>query len=502
MDMTDNDQLRFNLRYLGKQDWGTLEARAWHEKVEHKMDFGGDKRFWYGSNSGAGNVGFPCAPIRFSGDPSGTCAAGMPMETKSHNSGLTLKAEIALSVKDLLRVGAEYQHYTLDDWWPVSGGGMGPNEFININDGKRDRSALFGEWEATHSPQWMTSLGARYEHVSTNAGKVHGYNLPSAPTSGSGGAMGQTGEAVAFNNADRSKTDNNWDLTAIARYTKDATQDVEFGFARKVRSPNLYERYTWSSTGMMAGMNNFVGDGNGYVGDVNLKPEKAHTLSATFNLHTAERDWEFAATPYYTYVTDYIDAVRCRNATCLASVATNVTTTNQFVILQYANHDARLYGLDLSGKMPLGKTGLGNFGLRGQLNYTNGRNRDTGDDLYNIMPLNTKLTLTHKTGGWDSAAELVMVKGKDNVSDVRNEVKTDGYSLVNLRSSYTWKNVRVDFGIENLFDREYDLPLGGAYTGQGRTMSINPVATDGMFGWGTAVPGIGRSFYAGVNYKF
>ncbi|MFA7291373.1 MAG: TonB-dependent receptor [Rhodocyclaceae bacterium] len=499
MDMTDNDQLRFNLRYLGKQDWGTLEARAYHEKVDHKMDFGGDKRFWYGSNSGAGNVGSPCSPIRFAGDPLGTCAAGMPMETESSNSGVTLKADIALGTADLLRIGAEYQHYRLDDWWPASGGGMGPNEFINIKDGRRDRTALFGEWEATHNPQWMTSLGVRYEHVSTDAGMVHGYNLASAPTSGAGGSMGQTGEAVAFNNADRSKTDNNWDLTAIARYTPSETRDVEFGFARKVRSPNLYERYTWSTAGMMAGMNNFVGDGNGYVGNLGLDPEKAHTLSATFNLHTAVRDWEFAATPYYTYVTDYIDAVRCRTGNC---TATNATTTNQFVVLKYENHDARLYGLDLSGKMPLGKTGFGDFGLRGQLNYTNGRNRDSGDDLYNIMPLNTKLTLTHRTGGWDSAAELVMVKSKDNVSDVRNEVKTDGYTLVNLRSSYTWKNVRVDFGIENLFDREYDLPLGGAYTGQGRTMSLNPTASDGMFGWGTAVPGIGRSFYAGLNYKF
>ena len=499
MDMTENRQLSFNLRHLGKFDWGSLETRAWHEKVDHKMDFGDDKRFWYGtlSNSGPnGSIGRPCAPL---GGAPNSCAAGMPMDTESKNSGLTIKADVLLTQQDLLRVGGEYQHYRLDDWWPPSGGGMWPYDFININDGKRDRAALFGEWEATLSPQWTTLLGVRYEHVSTDAGTVHGYNLASAPASGSGGAMGQTGEAVAFNNADRSKTDNNWNLTALARYTPAETHDVEFGFARKVRSPNLYERYTWSTAGMMAGMNNFVGDGNGYVGDINLKPEKAHTVSATLNLHTPARDWEFAATPYLTYVTDYIDAVRCRTGNCSAA---NATTTNQFVVLKYANHDARLYGLDLTGKMPLGKTGIGDFGLRGQLNYTNGRNRDTDDDLYNIMPLNARLMLTHKTGGWDNGVELVMVKAKDKVSDVRNEVKTDGYSLVNLRSSYTWKQVRVDFGVENLFDRNYDLPLGGAYIGQGRTMSLNPPAADGMFGWGTAVPGMGRSFYAGVNYRF
>ena len=45
--------------------------------------------------------------------------------------------------------------------------------------------------------------------------------------------------------------------------------------------------------------------------------------------------------------------------------------------------------------------------------------------------------------------------GKDDVSDVRNEIKTAGYGLTNLRTSYTWKQVRVDLGIDNIFDKFY-----------------------------------------------
>lgn len=129
-------------------------------------------------------------------------------------------------------------------------------------------------------------------------------------------------------------------------------------------------------------------------------------------------------------------------------------------------------------------------------NNTHGKNRDTGDDLYNIMPLNAKLALTQKLGGWDNSFELVMAKGKNGVSDVRNEIKTPGYSLTNLRTSYTWKQVRIDLGVENLFDKLYGLPLGGAYVGQGTTMGINSIP------WGIAVPGMGRSIYAGFNLKF
>jgi iron complex outermembrane receptor protein len=169
--------------------------------------------------------------------------------------------------------------------------------------------------------------------------------------------------------------------------------------------------------------------------------------------------------------------------------------TNQFVVLKFTNQSARLYGIDLSGRMPLAKTGLGELGLKGLLNYTNGKNRDTGDELYNIMPLNAKLTLTQKLGGWDNGVELLMADAKSKVSDARNEIKTPGYGLVNLRASYSWKQTRVDFGVENLFNKFYSLPLGGAYTGQGTTMGL-------ALPWNVAVPGMGRSLYAGVNYKF
>jgi len=482
MDLLDNTQHRLNLRYLGHFNWGTVEARAYHEIVDHFMDFGADKRFWYGSLSGAGAAGSPCAPIRFMGDSIGTCAGGMPMSTESKTSGATLKASIVLSQQDMLHVGGELQRYRLNDWWPASGGGMGPGTFWNVNNGQRDRTALFGEWEKRFDVRWATSLGARFERVATDAGAARGYTTM-------GTAGNQVAEANAFNAKNRDKSDNNWDLAALARYTPSTTQSIEFGFARKVRSPNLHERYTWSSWPMAATMNNFVGDGNGYVGNPDLKPEIAHTLAATFDWHATDRNWEIKATPYYTRVSDYIDAVR-----------TTTFGVNQFNVLAYANQSARLYGLDLSGHMPLLKTGLGSFGLKGVLTYTNGTNRDTGDDLYNIMPLNTRLTLTHTQGGWDNGLELVAVAHKNKVSDVRNEMTTPGYSLVNLRASYSWTKVRVDFGVENLFDRFYSLPLGGAYTGQGRTMSMNP--TDGTMAWGVVVPGMGRSIYTGINVKF
>jgi len=495
MDMLDNESTKVNLRYAGSFDWGRLAARVYRETVDHYMDFGADKRYWYGMASGGSTAsnGIPCSPI------GPTCAAGMPMYTAAKNTGAKLQADLPLSQKDLLRLGAELVRYRLDDWWEPSGAGMWPYTFWNIRDGKRDRTALFGEWEARLNPQWLTLAGLRYERVATDAGPVTGYIHATPPYSGSGGAGNQTTDAVAFNNADRSRTFNNWDLTLLAKYTVSARQDIAFGLAHKERAPSLYELYPWSTWQMAALMNNFVGDGNGYVGNLDLKKEKANTLSATFDWHAPDRSWEFKATPYYTRVSDYIDAVRCGTGMS-GNCPGNNPATNQFLRLKYANHDARLYGLDLSTRLLLAKTSLGEFGLKGLLNYTHGKNTDTDDGLYNIMPLNAKLTLTHKRGGWDNAVEWVMVKGKDEVSKVRNEIRTPGYSLVNLRAGYAWKQARLDVGIENLFDRFYRLPTGGAYVGQGTTMT-NP-SPPNYPQWGTAVPGPGRSIYAGLNVKF
>jgi iron complex outermembrane receptor protein len=116
------------------------------------------------------------------------------------------------------------------------------------------------------------------------------------------------------------------------------------------------------------------------------------------------------------------------------------------------------------------------------------------------MPLNAKLALEQNLGNWSGTAETQFVARKSDVSQVRNEVVTPGYALLNLRGSYTWKQMRFDVGIDNVFDRLYFHPLSGAYVGQGVTMP--PTASAATPPWGTAIPGMGRSFYAGMNYKF
>lgn len=460
MDLTENKTTIVNLAYRGRYEWGDLEARIYNQDITHTMNMGPDRM--YGS--------FP----------------GMPMHTDGTVRGAKIQGNILVSETDTVRVGAEAQYYTVYDWWTPIGGQMGPNSFWNIDYGTRDKTGVFGEWEANWSRELVTLLGIRGDFVKSDAGAVQGYN----------GAPIWAIDAANFNARDRKRIFKNLDLTALLRYEPAVTQSYELGYARKTRAPSVYQLYPWSTYEMATTMNNFSGDGGGYVGNPDLKQEVAHTVSTSGDWHDSDREkWGLKVTAYYTHIDNYISAERCKISFCDPN---KVTATTGFVALQYINQTAQIYGLDLSGDFLLGKVeNFGSFNAKGVLSYLRGKESSTGDNLFNMMPLNAKLALIHRLGGWINTAEVQLVDAKTHVSQIRNEVKTAGYGLLNLRSSAQLSNnIRLDLAIENALNRYYQHPLGGAYVGQGNTMYL-----DSMH-WGDYVPGMGRSLNAALNLSF
>ncbi len=493
MDMLGNEQNRYNLRYWGGYDWGKLEAQAYYEQLNHFMDFGPNKQYDFG-------------PVTNRMMPDyGQQVLGMPMNTNSNTTGVKVKGDVNLSEGSLLRTGAEWQRYYLNDWWPASGGSMGPNTFQNVNGGLQQISSIFAEWEKQLHAQVKTTAGVRYSLVNSSTGNVHGYgSVMQSMTS-------ETIDAGVFNGKNTSKNFNDVDVVLTTEYKHSDKQDMSLGLARQVRAPSLYELYTWSTWSMAAIMNNYVGDGNGYFGNTNLSPETAYTASAVYDLHTTERDWMIKASPFYSYVNNYIDAVQwqancgsARTTTCNATYAPATSLkSGQFTVMQYANQNANLAGIDLDGQMPIAKTDFGRFSAQGLFNWTYGKNLVTGYGLYNVMPVNGKLNLTHQLGGWDNQIQLIAVANKNNFLSVeRNEIPTPGYFLTNLKASYTWQQkYRVDAGINNVFNTLYYQPTGGAYVGAGNTMAMSggsPPASP----YGIALPGMGISYYTALNVKF
>jgi len=469
MDLLHNQGKQFSLHYLARFDWAELDARLFEQLSNHSMNFGPDKQVQYGS------------------------AVGMPMETEGRTRGISFKTILQLTEKLSATTGVELLNYRLNDWWPPATstvGGMGPDTFQNIHNGQRNRYAAYAEWDKSWDSHWTSQLGLRSEMVSMNTDQVQGYSAMPMYAS----------DAAQFNTSDHQRTDHHLDLTGLLRYAATESSAFDIAYAQKTRSPSLYERYTWSASGMAAAMNNIAGDGNGYVGNLYLKPEIAHTVSASWEHHDREEDhqrWQFKLSPYITYVTDFIDAQRCPPGYSSNCSAANLTAGNAFVTLQYVNQNARLAGFDGSGSVYLGRSDqAGDFNLDGLFGYTRGINLDTHDNLYHIMPLNARLALNRTQGRWSNTLEWELVAAKTQVSAVRNEMPTAGYGLLNLRSTYKWKNMQLDFGMDNLLNRSYAAPLGGAYLGQGKTMGLNSVP------WGVPVPGPGRSFNSAISVQF
>ncbi|MGZ8984588.1 MAG: TonB-dependent receptor plug domain-containing protein [Methylotenera sp.] len=450
MDMVGNTSDSINANYAQQFDWGKLDTRIFWQQVKHEMGF-------------------------FSSEKPGT----MPMKTDGKDYGYSIKADVPVSQTHLLRLGNDYQRQTLDDFWPPVPLSMmmGPNTFKNINNGKRDRFGLFAEVESKWTPEWTTLLGIRDDYVRTDTGNVQPYN-----------AMGPDNAAAkAFNASDKSKSDNHLDLTATAKYEASTINSIEFGYARKTRSPNLYERYTWGRGHMATAMIGWFGDVNGYVGDIDLKPETANTVSAAFDWHdAAKQDWQFKLTPYYTYVQDYIGAKR---------IGTMGPMLGSRPILQFDNQDAQFYGIETVGKASLWDSGdFGRGRVTGHLNWTRGERVGNGDDLYHIMPLNARFAIEQNKGAWNNALEVEFVSNKTRVDDARLEPKTAGYGLLNLRSSYQWKQARLDLSANNLLDKYYELPLGGvAYADWKAAGSMGPIG---------ALPGMGRSVNVGLTLNY
>jgi len=355
------------------------------------------------------------------------------------------------------------------------------NAFLieNFNGVKRDVFGIFGEWQRELATAWDLELGLRYTHVKMDASIVSATGFPMAMMQ-----MNANMLAAAFNAADRSKKDNNIDAVIKLTYSLRKDTNIEIGFARKTRSPSYQERYLWlplQSTGGLA-------DGNNYIGDINLDPEISYQFE--LGLDWRNRRAYFAPRAFFHRVDDYIQGIDASNATAIMfhTMAAGMTGSNA-KLLQFANIDARLYGVDADFGYHLNH----NWHLDGAFSYVKGERRDNGDNLYRISPTNISLGVTHLQNNWSTTLETVTYLKKDDVSEVTNELESAGYVLLNIYGNYNIPDQGFTFtaGIDNLLDKDYAPHLGGV----NRVRDVDvPV--------GERVPGVGRNVYASLNYEW
>lgn len=463
MDMTDNTSYGALVRYKRQLvDDGEFNAQLnWH-RVSHEMGF-------------------------FTQEKPGM----MPMETEGSDYSYQLHWRLPQGKASTLLLGQEFYAYQLDDIWPAVPGSMmmGPNDYININNGQRKRAAVYAEWQQDLTPKWWISAGVRYEHVSTNTGEVQAYNTMSMPMMGMGMPSMtmpnvDADAADAFNAMDRQRSDNLIDATLLARYQLSQSQQIELGLARKNRAPNLYERYSWGRGTMATTMIGWNGDGNGYVGNPTLSAETAHTISAEYQYNDGR--WQASASAWYSAVSDYIDAE------VIGSFNTQ-TSSGGRNILQFTNLDATLYGSRFNAAYHIADSGFGKWQLNADVNITRGERDEGNEPLYQIKPLETELSLSQEWDNWQNSLVWQWIGAKEDVDARRLENQTDSYSLLNLNSRLQWQDITLTFAINNLLDEAYELPLGG--------VNLAEYKADNSAGY-QQMMGAGRSIDVGISYAF
>ncbi|HZU65328.1 MAG TPA: TonB-dependent receptor [Novosphingobium sp.] len=451
MDLTGNNSWFLNGHYLGLFGWGTVDLKADYRATDHQMNFLADK--------------------------GGSADGGMPMNTRVRAGGYTLAVELPVAPGTRLRLGQEYRNERLDDWWPPVAGSMmmGPDTYLNVNHGQRERIAGYIEAEMHRGDRFTLTAGGRFDRVAMNTGDV-------APYSTGMMSMADAAAASAFNAASHQRHFNDWSGALTGHYTPAPGLALDLGYAHKARAPNLYELYTWGQGAMSSQMIGWFGDGNGYFGNLALKPERADTISGSITFSgRGKQGWFVKLAPYYTHVNDYIDA-------------RYVKSLGAFAQLQFANEEAQFYGLDVSGAATVWNGGrFGQTRFSGTLSWLRGQNLTDHTPLYHQMPLNLMASLEHTLGGFTGTLELNWVDSKTRVDTARNEPTTPAYALVNLRGAYQRGSWRLSLAIENLLDKAYYLPLGGLalgdYSASGGAV-LRPVA------------GRGRSVNVGLARRF
>lgn len=301
-----------------------------------------------------------------------------------------------------------------------------------IPEASRKRVGIFFENEHQYTPKISTIMGLRTDVVSLNTHPIE-YSM-----------MPDMAAKTAFNNADRKKQNNHVDALISGTYKLSNNADIALSLARNTRSPSIIEQYLWKSSKTYA-----QGDGYSYLGNLDLKPEVSHKLSATFGYakHTPKSKGalESRSEVYIQNIDDFIQGVA-------------TTTPN---VLQFQNTDARLFGINQTMSYAFTDT----LALDGTLSYVRGKNTKLNDNLYRIAPLSGSGKLTYDCKPnclWKVSAEVVAAAKQSKVSKYNQEKTSPGYAIMNLSASLQAnKWLEIGAGVNNIFDKYYAPHLAG-----------------------------------------
>ena len=265
-------------------------------------------------------------------------------------------------------------------------------------------------------------------------------------------------------------------LSPATKLTWKVTNWLDFSakYNEAFRAPSMQERFVSGAHfgGSIRGLDTI----DRFVANPNLRPETAKNKEITANLHFDSLfkqgdKFKIEATYFRNDVKDLINLKIFNNPNAPNANGALLPTNSQYQNIA----NARLSGIELQAQYQTERLTLfTNYGS------TKGRDKDSGEALSNIA--------ASKIG---VGADYALVKDKFTVGATithyaaQHRVPKDhavtypSYILTDLRATYAplkgeWKNLRLDFALENLFDRKYQ-PAFSLMEGTGRNAKISAV---------------------------
>lgn len=457
---TENGFIAFDTGASRTRDAGTptlpmdmVRDDSWHFGNHHRDDLGGsgtilDTRFYiHDVDHLMDNFSLrPAPPMR------------MQAPATSRDYGFQTSIETPLGENRIL-VGID-THRAEFNARQINPVGLSRDTF---NDNTRTRLGAYVDLESPLADRWTLRTGIRPETVQTRAGIV----------SNTFGGPIVNADRDAFNAGPRSHRDAWLDAATALRFEPDKATTLELGIALKNRAPSLVERYLWTPANASAGL----ADGRTYLGNPNLDPEQSIQIS----LGATRRgdSWSATLTPFYQSVRDFIQG----------TPHPTLLDTSGRPVLQYQNlRRAELYGAEFAVDWDIHER----LTFAANASYVRATNRETDEALYRVAPLRGLTSLAYRHQDWEASIECEWAAAQNRVATTQNEPTTPGYGLLHLRTARTFHNgIRIEAGIENIFNKRHTDHLGG----------INRVP-GGDLALGQRIPGAGRSFYTAVNWSF
>lgn len=266
-------------------------------------------------------------------------------------------------------------------------------------------------------------------------------------------------------------------LSPATKLTWKVTNWLDFSakYNEAFRAPSMQERFVSGSHfgADLAGRT----ETNRFVANPNLRPETAKNKEITANLHFDSLfkqgdKFKIEATYFRNDVKDFINLKIFNDANAKTNTNGALLPTKS----QYQNiTNARLSGIELQAQYQTERLTLfTNYGS------TKGKDKDSGEALSNIaaskigVGVNYALVKDKFTVG----ATITHYAAQHRVPK-DHAVTYPSYILTDLRATYAplkgeWKNLRLDFALENLFDRKYQ-PAFSLMEGTGRNAKISAV---------------------------